>query len=541
MSAICLDLLGAVSVLKSLKTSDIVKQNSLEEIERLKSRSKSVQTLVRTVGEAGQSTEPENTIQDGIETEVELHPGADDFRREDSSDEEDSQASVGRRSGRLIVERTFDDGSAGTRTIREQPADQIMQEIGDNPKLWDMVKRMVNKAKGGEPSTPRYMRQNNIVASIKSPSDTTIYSPALKKKRFDRNSERDIHEQLSDDMFDKISNYIERVRLETSSKANQDDQQSDVDQGQPEGEFESEPEQLEADDPQRQRTKAKELNEQMIISAEKNKAMITAPRGETVNRVPSKPIIDSAQIDNKYFLSTCHLDEALKQKIRNGEFVELEKLLPRQVKYKHEDERIDIVSREGKSFFMQKYDRDACISGIKKWDEAFRIYMAVYTEANPTRGAELVQYMHNIHTAYSAYHWDNIMFYDYSFRRMMHDYPERNWGITNMQMWSLAMKNPINLKPNNHFTGGGSGSGGAGVAPAKKKHNDWRDNVCWKFNRNKCNRGANCRFEHRCSFCGSTQHIYFGCPKRGKNPSTPDQKRHDKPADEASQVATAQN
>ena len=183
----------------------------------------------------------------------------------------------------------------------------------------------------------------------KSRSDTTIYSPVLKQKRFDKNKEVDVNEQLSDDMFDKISNYIERVRLEVSQKGSAEDDKAEGNE--PASFMQTSDEEPEVDEAERQRNKAKDINEQMIVAAEKNKALITAPRGESKDgRVPSKPIADASHIDNQYFLATCHVEESLKQQIRNGEFVELEKLLVKQVKYKPEDERIDIVSREGRSF-----------------------------------------------------------------------------------------------------------------------------------------------------------------------------------------------
>ena len=94
------------------------------------------------------------------------------------------------------------------------------------------------------------------------------------------------------------------------------------------------------------------------------------------------------------------------------------------------------------------------------------------------------------------------MYYDHCFRMEMSDHPERNWATTNTQMWSLAMRDPITHRFNAQTSSGGG------------KRFDWKDNICWKYNRNKCKRGDRCRFEHKCSICGSSQHIYFTCPKR---------------------------
>ena len=86
----------------------------------------------------------------------------------------------------------------------------------------------------------------------------------------------------------------------------------------------------------------------------------------------------------------------------------------------------------------------------------------------------------------------------------MSDHPERSWATTNTQMWSLAMRDPLQHKQGGGFSGN-----------SKRSTGDWKDNICWKYNSNKCSRGARCRFEHRCSFCGSDKHIFFTCPRRG--------------------------
>ena len=264
------------------------------------------------------------------------------------------------------------------------------------------------------------------------------------------------------------------------------------------------------------RKQSKEISDNLVLTAEQNKAIITAPRGkdEINSTVPVTPISDPAAIDNTYFLSTCHLDEAIKIKAYNGKFLELQKLLPNPKRYRAPESRtgLEFVKKDGYKYLVQhdQEDNDVKITNVKKWDEAFRIYAALYTKANPTRGAELMQYMHTIHLAASSFVWDNVLYYDYCFRNEMSDHPERSWATTNTQMWSLAMRDalPSRNSPWNGGYGGGS----------KKPSADWKETLCWKFNRNKCFRGTKCRFDHKCSYCGSPQHNVYNCPKKtGKN------------------------
>ena len=67
---------------------------------------------------------------------------------------------------------------------------------------------------------------------------------------------------------------------------------------------------------------------------------------------------------------------------------------------------------------------------VKKWDQAFRVYAAIYTHANPDRASEIWQYIYVIHTAAAANPWDNVYFYDINFHELMASKPWRSWGKT---------------------------------------------------------------------------------------------------------------
>ena len=112
-------------------------------------------------------------------------------------------------------------------------------------------------------------------------------------------------------------------------------------------------------------------------------------------------------------------------------------------------------------------DNDDNDDDFKRWDQAFRVYAAIYSKAHPDRSAEIWQYIHIIHTAAGSYMWDNVAYYDFTFRQLMARKPNRSWAKIYTQVWNLAMRDPL-LKIQNHNS---SGSGPSG-------NKSWRDNCC---------------------------------------------------------------
>ena len=222
--------------------------------------------------------------------------------------------------------------------------------------------------------------------------------------------------------------------------------------------------------------------------------------------------------DDNFMHITCHLDEKLIEKIEKGEYVELEKLLvkPKHLRYGHDNKVDTKIVRGGLTYVLPESDKEPKITNVKKWEQAFRVYAAVYTKANPTRAAEIWQYVHIINTAAMSYSWENVAQYDFTFRHLMAKKPYRNWGTTYNQMWNLTLRDPVNRS--NQFS-----------MASQSSTNKKGIKACWKFNRGHCPRGKECRFEHRCAYCGATSHGSNSCQKKankkagkgGGNTSTP--------------------
>ena len=119
----------------------------------------------------------------------------------------------------------------------------------------------------------------------------------------------------------------------------------------------------------------------------------------TVNTMPP------GKSDEDFFQLMCHVEPGLHTKIENGEFVDLEKLLPKDKRstYKPEEDRLEWVFRDSGTYLAPAGNRENRINGIRKWDQAFRVYAIIYCGAHPECAKEIWQYVEIIHTAAASF------------------------------------------------------------------------------------------------------------------------------------------
>ena len=147
-------------------------------------------------------------------------------------------------------------------------------------------------------------------------------------------------------------------------------------------------------------------------------------------------------------------------------------------------QRLELVNRGGKTFIVPA-DKDNKITNVRCWEQAFCIYAAIYSNANPHRAADIWQYVFMINSAASTYVWKNVANYDYTFRQLMACNPKCSWANIYLQMWNLTMRDVIN---NSAFSQ-------AGDQQRNKEQRSQRTKYCWAFNR-----GEKCKFEPNCKF-----------------------------------------
>ena len=210
--------------------------------------------------------------------------------------------------------------------------------------------------------------------------------------------------------------------------------------------------------------------------------------------------------DDKFFHLTCHVDSNLKQKIEKGEYVDLEKLLIKD-KFKNQSgggQHMELISKGGETFIMP-VDPDHKITNVRKWEQAFHIYAAIYSQANPHRSSEIWQYVFVINSAASTYTWENVANYNFTFRQLMECNPARSWANIYLQMWNLTMRDT--LPKNNSYTEFNA------KKDWKRKGNSRRPSYYRSYNHGeKCKFEPNCKFIKRCSYCDGN-YPQIECPK----------------------------
>ena len=122
-------------------------------------------------------------------------------------------------------------------------------------------------------------------------------------------------------------------------------------------------------------------------------------------------------VDEDYRVLGGHVDTNLRKKIVSNEYVDLAKLLPRDRVKSETDNRLEVMNKNGKTFWVPYADREnVTIYSYARWELAFRVFADIYTRHFPGKSGELLQYNHVIHSAVQSFSWDNVYTYDIDFR-----------------------------------------------------------------------------------------------------------------------------
>ena len=240
-----------------------------------------------------------------------------------------------------------------------------------------------------------------------------------------------------------------------------------------------------------------EQAERLLKESEENKARMYGMTGNIIEPSPSK--LSVAEINQDYQMIDAHVDQSIKKKIIDFEYIDLCKLLIRHKPIKEEDnQRLEIINRNGMSYLSPVSEREALqVTNYNLWEQAFRIYSNVLTSNFPGKASELLQYNHTIHTASMSYVWDNVYAYNREFRQYISHHPQRPWNVILQQAWTMLLKDRVKNDNHSFFQrGNGSRQG--------KKNGE----PCCRFNKGCCSFGLSCKYDHRCSVpkCGKFGH-----------------------------------
>ena len=256
----------------------------------------------------------------------------------------------------------------------------------------------------------------------------------------------------------------------------------------------------------------RQAQQQNYVTPEERSAQVLTEAEQAKGRMLPTPgkhnFLHTAMVDETYIVVANHVDELTVAKIQQGDYVNFGKLIPRDRVVSHEEQRLELVLRGGKSFYVPVNDA-ANITSYAKWEQAFRVYSNIYTKVHAHRSCELIEYNHVIHTVAQHYVWDNDYMYNKDFCIHMSRNPNWNWGVILQQVWSLRLRDRLSgtnhTFQNSSFT---SPNGGSHREQGQKSNEP-----CRRYNRGKCMAGTSCRYDHCCSYCFKFGHTILTCRK----------------------------
>lgn len=245
------------------------------------------------------------------------------------------------------------------------------------------------------------------------------------------------------------------------------------------------------------------------------------PQGSTLSNVK---FMRAFKIDQEHSSLTARVNPEIKRRIEMGQYINLQRLLPKfKVDPNDDHDKFRMVSKDGYSYFVD--DKESSnkedglpINSLARWDQAFRVYSAIYLEANPLKVADMAEYTQNIHKWALTYPWQRVYNYDILFRQLVEKEPSRPWDVVHYNYFMSQFGENLNLtqggRANSSYGGGpapsagGSNFGGARSSQFALNKKD----CCFRFNKTgKCKWGDNCNWEHKCYLCGLSNHGYYNC------------------------------
>ena len=133
-------------------------------------------------------------------------------------------------------------------------------------------------------------------------------------------------------------------------------------------------------------------------------------------------------------------------------------------KKRGDENQLEWITKDGMTFLAPIQDCKVKVNNIRKLEQAFRVYAAIYCNANPNRAGEIWQYIYTINSAATSYQWENVAHYDVVFRQMMSDRPGSSWAKLYTQLWQLALKDLLQRNAGNAGNPGSSSTQGGGLS-----------------------------------------------------------------------------
>lgn len=189
---------------------------------------------------------------------------------------------------------------------------------------------------------------------------------------------------------------------------------------------------------------------------------------------------------------TEHVDDALRRKIRKGEFVDFKYLIPHP---RGEKPRKRFAMADG--FFEEVEDMSNL--ALYNWIDAYVVFMSVTLEFHPSVVQGMLRHFQVVKRM-CAGGKDGIE-YDFQFRRLKCQIKSIRWGEYLPELAGEVKESTRSAKKSK-----------SGVGPYARRA---KRSQCHGFNSPEgCRFGVKCIFRHQCSKCYSPDHSFSRCSKK---------------------------
>ena len=135
----------------------------------------------------------------------------------------------------------------------------------------------------------------------------------------------------------------------------------------------------------------------------------------------------------------------LKEKIWNGEFVELNLMLKSNQTLLNELSTVgNLAIKEGMLSVVHK--KSSPIRNIHVWTSTFMVYASVMLEKWPNKGLEFLKYMQTVRTAASRRCPGGWVLYDEQYRLRKAHFPASSWGVVDRSCGCFMLRPQITFK-----------------------------------------------------------------------------------------------
>ena len=291
----------------------------------------------------------------------------------------------------------------------------LEKQLAENKKRLEELKE---KGTASDESGNLQMVDEHKNGSEDNRSELTIYQNAVEREKCTSSSSEEVQGDTSDEFINDHSDNTENAVNELMNQfliSERHLSEKEKRKSQHEGEHHAS--RCLPPLPPLSKSAAEERAKRIIKEVENAKVRIMDMPGRS--KTTQNNLSYSAVIDEDYMLVASHLDSTLKETIINHEYVDFSKLLKEEKRAQDEEQKMIMINKGGFSYWSPVADKSTAIHSYARWEQAFRVYLDVYTTRYPERAYELIQYNLIIHSTSQSYQWDNIYAYDREFRRHM--------------------------------------------------------------------------------------------------------------------------